>query len=95
MPAAAFTPESRGECRLESLMLQQDHPGRPTQTPSAIRMTKCLWCRAPVRLATAAKHHGVCPLCIAEIAELSWQVVYDRERGIGSIPRNLRAAYGL
>jgi hypothetical protein len=48
-----------------------------------------------VRLAIAAKHRGVCPLCIAEIAELRWRVVYDRDRGIGAIPRNLRASYKL
>lgn len=59
------------------------------------RVSKCLWCHAPVRLAIAAKHRGVCPLCIAEIAELRWRVVYDRDRGIGAIPRNLRASYKL
>ncbi|MFZ1886429.1 MAG: hypothetical protein WAU33_00250 [Candidatus Binataceae bacterium] len=90
---SASTPEPRGECRLEIHMLQQDH--RTRHVRPADRMTKCLWCRAPVRHGVAAKHRGVCPLCIAEIAELKWRVVYDRERGLGSIPPNLRAAYSL
>ncbi|MHB8381167.1 MAG: hypothetical protein ACYDC3_02335 [Candidatus Binataceae bacterium] len=74
-------------------MLQQDYRARLVRP--ADRMMKCLWCRGPVRNAVAAKHRGLCPLCVAEIAELNWRVVYDRERGIGSIPPNLRAAYSL
>lgn len=74
-------------------MLQQDHRARHVRT--AERMTKCLWCREPMPHAVAVKRRGVCPLCTAEVAELSWRVVYDRERGIGSIPPNLRAAYSL
>jgi hypothetical protein len=74
-------------------MLQQLHRARRTRAVD--RMTKCLWCRGPVRVVLAARHRGICPLCLAEIAELKWRVVYDRERGIGEIPLNLRAAYRL
>ncbi len=74
-------------------MLQQLSRVRTTRPVD--RMTKCLWCRGPVRAVIAAKHRGICPLCLAELAELKWRVVYDRERGIGAIPPNLRAAYRL
>ena len=58
-------------------------------------MVRCVWCRQPVRLVVAAKHEGVCPLCVAETSELGWRIVYDRQRGLGAIPANLRAAYNL
>ncbi len=74
-------------------MLQQVPRARTIR--SVERLTKCLWCREPVQIALAAKHRGVCPLCAAEVAELSWRVVYDRDSGTGSIPPNLRAAYRL
>jgi hypothetical protein len=68
------------------------HPGL---SPAARRTVRCLWCHGPVRLVVAEKHQGVCPLCLAEDAELGWRVVYDRERNLGAIPPNLRAAYRL
>ena len=39
-------------------------------------MVRCLWCRSAVPLSIAAKHQGVCPLCLAEIAE---RVGYESE----------------
>jgi len=41
------------------------------------------------------RHHGLCRSCVHDNAELSWRLVYDRDRNFGSIPSNLRAAYGL
>ncbi len=70
---------------------------RPAPRASRIahRTVRCLSCRQPTRLADAVKHQGVCSLCIEEFATLGWRVVYDRERKIGAIPPNLRAAYCL
>jgi hypothetical protein len=67
----------------------------PTIHCASNRLVRCLWCRGAVPLSIAAKHQGVCPLCLAEIAELNWRVVYDRERRVGAIPQNLREAYRL
>ncbi|HYB91410.1 MAG TPA: hypothetical protein VEC38_10225 [Candidatus Binataceae bacterium] len=67
----------------------------PQLAPASSRMVRCAWCRQPVRLIVASKHQGVCPLCVAENAELGWRTVYDRRRGLGEIPANLRAAYNL
>jgi hypothetical protein len=58
-------------------------------------MVRCLLCRGETPLAFAAKHQGVCALCLAENAAFAWRIVYDRDRGIGAIPRNLREAYRL
>jgi hypothetical protein len=59
------------------------------------RMTKCIWCHGPVLISAAKRHEGVCPSCVSENSELGWRTVYDRERGIGGIPANLRGAYNL
>jgi hypothetical protein len=41
------------------------------------------------------RHHGLCHACVHDIVDISWRLVYDRDRKIGSIPSNLRVAYGL
>lgn len=69
-------------------------PARRTTT-IAERMVRCVFCRDPIPLQIAIRSRGVCQLCIAEIAELSWRTVYDRDRNFGAIPSNLKAAYNL
>ncbi len=63
--------------------------------PAYHRMVRCLSCRQPLRLALAVKQRGICAPCLAELALVGWRLVYDRDRRIGAIPRNLRAAYSL
>jgi hypothetical protein len=64
-------------------------------TTIAQRTVRCAFCRDPIPFQVAIKTRGVCKLCLAEIAELGWHTVYDRDGNIGAIPQNLRAAYGL
>ncbi len=64
-------------------------------TTIAERMVRCAFCRDPIPLQAAILSRGVCRLCLDEIAELGWRTVYDRERNIGEIPANLKAAYNL
>jgi hypothetical protein len=45
-------------------------------------------------MAETTRNSGLCRLCVEEAAALAWRIVYDREKGIGAIPENLRAAYG-
>jgi hypothetical protein len=61
----------------------------------ATRQLRCLWCREPLRLGLAVKHHALCARCRAEAAAAGWRLIYDRDRRIGAIPHNLRAAYNL
>jgi hypothetical protein len=68
---------------------------RPRATSLAHRSVRCLSCRLPMPLADAVKRRGVCALCVEELAILGWRLVYDRERKVGAIPPNLRAAYRL
>jgi hypothetical protein len=65
------------------------------KNPTAGRMVKCVFCPDLIPLALAMQTRGVCRLCIAEIDELHWRVVYDREQQLGEIPANLKAAYRL
>jgi len=65
---------------------------RPTV---ANRAVACLWCHQTTIHADIMRHHGLCRSCVHDNAELSWRLVYDRDRNFGSIPSNLRAAYGL
>jgi hypothetical protein len=67
-------------------------PVRPTVSS---RLVACLWCHAATTHADVMRNHGLCHNCVHENIELSWRLVYDRDRNIGSIPSNLRAAYGL
>jgi hypothetical protein len=59
------------------------------------RVVGCLWCHQPSTHAEVIRNRGLCRGCAEHIAEISWRVVYDRDLKIGSIPRNLRLAYGL
>ncbi len=85
-------PAPRGECRLRAVMRISRNGARTTPRG---RTTRCIWCHKPVLLSAARRHEGVCPLCVSENSELGWRTVYDRERGIGGIPANLRSAYRL
>ena len=64
-------------------------------TAMSERSVRCVFCRDPILLADATRTAGVCKLCASEIEEFGWRTVYDRERNIGEIPVNLRAAYKL
>jgi|GEM_PF-591200 hypothetical protein len=69
---------------------------RTTRTTTiAQRTVKCAFCHDTIPFTVAIKTKGVCRICIAEIAELGWRVVYDREQNFGEIPANLRIAYNL
>ena len=59
------------------------------------RVAACLWCHATTTDADVIRNHGLCQSCAQDNVEISWRLVYDRDRQIGSIPSNLRAAYGL
>jgi hypothetical protein len=59
------------------------------------RFVRCLICHGPVLLVFSARHQGVCQQCLDEITSLSWRVIYDRDRGVGALPQNLRDAYNL
>ena len=61
----------------------------------ASRVVGCLWCRQPSSHAEVVRNRGLCASCVAECVGISWRVIYDRDRNIGSIPANLRVAYGL
>ncbi len=66
---------------------------RPTAAVS--RLVACLWCRQHADHADVVRNHGLCESCVRDNVDLSWRLVYDRDRNIGSIPSNLRVAYGL
>lgn len=69
---------------------------RTTRTTTiAQRTVKCAFCRDTIPLTVAIKTKGVCRLCMEEIAEFGWRVVYDREQNLGEIPSNLKDAYDL
>jgi hypothetical protein len=59
------------------------------------RTVRCLQCRHPIPRAESARFRGLCRICVEESAVAGWRLVYDREKGVGAIPSNLRAAYGL
>ena len=61
----------------------------------ANRPVACLWCHAITTHADVIRHRGLCQRCAQDNREISWRLVYDRDRNIGSIPSNLRVAYGL
>ncbi|MGH7925659.1 MAG: hypothetical protein ACREQH_13835 [Candidatus Binatus sp.] len=65
---------------------------RPT---AANRLVACLWCHEATTQADVMRNHGLCRRCVHDNYEISWRLIYDRDRNIGSIPSNLRAAYGL
>jgi len=65
---------------------------RPTVSNSVVA---CLWCHQAATHAEVVRNHGLCRDCAHDNVELSWRLVYDRDRNIGSIPSNLRVAYGL
>jgi hypothetical protein len=61
----------------------------------AIRLAACLWCHERAPHGEVIRNQGLCHRCAQLNAEFGWRVVYDRDNQIGSIPRNLRDAYGL
>jgi hypothetical protein len=61
----------------------------------ASRLVACLWCHAATTQAEVIRNHGLCRVCVHDNVELSWRLVYDRDHHVGSIPLNLRRAYGL
>ncbi|MGH7814537.1 MAG: hypothetical protein ACREQI_11130 [Candidatus Binataceae bacterium] len=62
---------------------------------TAARVTQCLWCRRPVAYVESLRQHGFCRVCLEQDPEVGWRLIYDRDRNVGSIPVNLRAAYRL
>ena len=67
-------------------------PVRPTFSS---RVVACLWCHENTTQADVMRNHGLCRSCVHDNVEISWRVVYDRDRNIGAIPSNLRVAYRL
>jgi len=63
--------------------------------PVSNRAVACLWCHATTTHADVIRNHGLCQSCAHDNVEIGWRLVYDRDRNIGSIPSNLRAAYCL
>lgn len=59
------------------------------------RVATCLWCHESTSYSDLLRNHGFCSRCVQDNCEISWRVVYDRDRKIGKIPANLRAAYRL
>ena len=59
------------------------------------RVVRCLWCHRASLHAEVVRNHGLCTACVEDCIAISWRVIYDRKRKIGSIPANLRVAYGL
>ena len=67
-------------------------PVRPTVSNRAVA---CLWCHGLTTRAVLIRNRGLCRRCAHDNCEISWRLVYDRDRNFGSIPSNLRVAYGL
>ncbi len=67
-------------------------PVRPTVSS---RIVACLWCHGATTQADVVRNHGLCRSCVHDNIELSWRLIYDRDRSIGAIPANLRVAYGV
>jgi len=59
------------------------------------RVVACLWCHEATTHAEVVRNRGLCRRCAHDNGEISWRLVYDRDRNIGAIPSNLRIAYGL
>jgi len=66
-----------------------DRPG------TSDRVAACLWCHETAARVEIIRNHGLCHSCAHDNGEIAWRLVYDRDRNIGSIPSNLRVAYGL
>jgi hypothetical protein len=77
---------------MEPATSQDQDQDRPTVSS---RLVSCLWCRQATTQADVMRNHGLCHSCVHDNVEISWRLVYDRDRRIGSIPSNLRRAYGL
>lgn len=59
------------------------------------RTAACLWCHEVTAQSDVLRNHGLCSRCVHDNHEIAWRTVYDRDRKIGKIPANLRAAYRL
>ncbi len=67
----------------------------PVRSTVASRPAACMWCHEITTQADVTRNHGLCRSCVHDNVEISWRLVYDRDRNIGAIPSNLRHAYGL
>jgi hypothetical protein len=67
----------------------------PLHSNAASRPVTCLWCHEFTTHADVMRNHGLCRNCVHDNVEISWRLIYDRDRNIGAIPDNLRLAYGL
>jgi hypothetical protein len=67
----------------------------PVRPNASSRVVTCLWCHGSTTQADVVRNHGLCRSCVHDNIELSWRLIYDRDRNIGSIPSNLRVAYHL
>ncbi len=67
----------------------------PIRPHLAGRAVSCMWCHAATTHADVMRNHGLCNSCVHDNVEISWRLIYDRDRNLGAIPNNLRLAYGL
>jgi hypothetical protein len=67
----------------------------PVRPSASSRVVACLWCHGSTTQADVVRNHGLCRSCVHDNIEICWRLIYDRDRHIGSIPSNLRVAYGL
>jgi hypothetical protein len=67
----------------------------PVRPNASSRVVACLWCHGSTTQADVVRNHGLCRSCVHDNIEISWRLIYDRDSNVGSIPSNLRVAYGL
>ena len=67
----------------------------PIRPATANRLVSCLWCHETTTHHEVTRNRGLCSNCVRDNVETSWRLIYDRDRNIGAIPSNLRAAYRL
>ncbi|HSZ22988.1 MAG TPA: hypothetical protein VK782_07595 [Candidatus Sulfotelmatobacter sp.] len=67
----------------------------PVRPNASSRVVTCLWCHGSTTQADVVRNHGLCRSCVHDNIEISWRLIYDRDRNIGAIPSNLRLAYHL
>jgi hypothetical protein len=67
----------------------------PIRPHVANRTVSCMWCHEATTHADVMRNHGLCHSCVHDNVEISWRLIYDRDRNIGAIPNNLRVAYRL
>ena len=62
---------------------------------AAPKVASCLWCHQRAAQAEIVRNRGLCRPCAEMNSDFGWRLLYDRDTNTGSIPRNLRDAYGL